>query len=80
MGRKAYKDLIVKPEGKRSLGRQSRRWDIKTDSKENGWERVDSIYVAQERVKWWAAVNKGMNMLVPQKGGKYLSSRGTIRF
>jgi hypothetical protein len=35
-------------------------------------ERVDSIYVAQERAKWWAAVNKGMKLLVPKKGGKYL--------
>jgi hypothetical protein len=72
MGRKAYKVLIVKPEGKRSLGRHSRRWDVKMDSKEIGWERVDSIHVAQEWAKWLAAANKGMNILVPQKGGKCL--------
>jgi len=41
---------------------------------------VDSIHVAQERAKWWAVVNEGLNILVPQKGGKYLSSWGTIRF
>jgi hypothetical protein len=46
------KGLIVKPEGKRSLGGHSCRWDIKMDSKEIGLERVDSIHVAQERAKW----------------------------
>jgi hypothetical protein len=51
MGRKAYKVLIAKPEGKRPLGRHNRRRDIKVDSKETGWERVDSIHVAQERAK-----------------------------
>jgi hypothetical protein len=72
MRRKAYKVLIVKPEEKRPLGRHSHRWDIKMDSKEIGWERVDLIYITQKRAKWWAAVNKGMKLLVPKKGGKYL--------
>jgi len=80
MGRRAYKVLIVKPEGKRPLGRHGRRWDIKMDSKETGWERVDSIYVAQERAKWWAAVSKGMKFLVPKKGGKYLQQPRNYRF
>jgi len=53
MGRKAYKVLIVKPEGKRPLVKHSRRWDIKMYSKEIGWERMDLIHVAQERAKWW---------------------------
>ena len=72
MGRKAYKVLIVEPEGKSPLGRRSRRWDIKMDSKEIGWEIVDLIHVTQGRAKWWAAANKKMNLLVPQEGGKYL--------
>jgi hypothetical protein len=72
MGRKADKVLIVKREGKRPLGRHSRRWDIKMASKEIGWERLDSIHVAQERVKWCAAMNNRRKFLVPQKGGKYL--------
>jgi len=80
IGRKAYKVLIVKPEGKRPLGKHSRRWDIKMYSKEIGWERVDLIHVAQERAKWWAAVNKGMKLLVPKMLGNIFSSGGTIRF
>jgi hypothetical protein len=27
-GRKVYKDFLIKPDGKRSLGRPSRRWEI----------------------------------------------------
>jgi hypothetical protein len=71
----------VKPEGKRPLGRHSRRWDIEMDSKEIGWGRVDSIYTAQEKAKRWAAVNKGVKFLVPKKVGNIFSSRGrTITF
>jgi hypothetical protein len=36
----AYKILVAKPEGKRSIGRARRRWDdnIKTDLREIGFE------------------------------------------
>jgi hypothetical protein len=37
--RKLYKVLVVKPEGKRPLGRPRRRWEyvIRTDLRETGW-------------------------------------------
>jgi hypothetical protein len=37
--RKEYKILVGKPEGKRPLGRQKRRWEdgIKMDLEEIGW-------------------------------------------
>jgi hypothetical protein len=37
--RKVYKVLVVKPEGKRPLGRPRRRWEggIKMDLREIGW-------------------------------------------
>jgi hypothetical protein len=45
-GRKVYRVLVGKPEGKRSLERPRRRWEdgIKMDLREIGWEgcRVDS--------------------------------------
>jgi len=38
-----YRVLVVRPEGKRSLGRHKRRWedDIKTDIQEVRWGRKD---------------------------------------
>jgi hypothetical protein len=41
--RNAYRILVRKPEGKRSLGRSRRSWmdNIKMDIKEKGWKGVD---------------------------------------
>jgi hypothetical protein len=59
--------LVGKPEGKRPLGRPSRRWvdNIKMDLLEIGWGSVDSISLAQDRDKWRALVNAVMNLRVP---------------
>jgi hypothetical protein len=49
--RGAYRVLVGKPEGKRSLGRPRRRWsdNIKLDLQKVGCERMDWIDVAQDR-------------------------------
>jgi hypothetical protein len=49
--RKVYKVLVVKPEGKRTLGRPRRRWEdgIKMDLREIGFGVVDWIRLAQDR-------------------------------
>jgi hypothetical protein len=41
--RNAYRILVGKPEGKRSLGRQRRRWvdNTKMDLREIGWGNMD---------------------------------------
>jgi hypothetical protein len=69
MGEKknAYRLLVGKPEGKRPLGRQRRRWvdNIRMDLLEIGWGGVDWIGVAQDRDKWRALVNVVMNLRVP---------------
>jgi hypothetical protein len=46
--RNACRILMGKPEGKRPLGRQKRRWvnNIKIDLREIGWDGVDSIDMA----------------------------------
>jgi hypothetical protein len=65
--RNAYRILVGKPEGKRSLGRPRRRWvdNIKMDLTEIGWYGVDWIELAQDRDQWRALVNTVMNLRVP---------------
>jgi hypothetical protein len=63
----AYSLLVVKPEGKRPLGRPRCRWmdNIKIDSGEVGWEGVDWIHLSQDRDKWKILANVVMNIGVP---------------
>jgi hypothetical protein len=64
--RNAYRILVGKPEGKRSLGRPRHRWvnDIKMDLTEIGWDGMDWIYLAQDKDQWRALVNAVMNLQV----------------
>jgi hypothetical protein len=63
----AYRLLVGKPEGKRPLGRQRRRWvdNIRMDLVELGWDDVDWIGLAQERDRRRALVNSVLNLRVP---------------
>jgi hypothetical protein len=65
--RGVYRVLVVSPEGKRSLGRPRRRWEVnlKVDLKEVGIDRANWIQVTQDRVQWRACVNMMMNLRVP---------------
>jgi hypothetical protein len=69
MGKKrnAYRILVVKPEGKRPLGRPRCRWvdNVKMDLREIGWGGMDCIDLAQDRYQWRAFVNTVMNLWVP---------------
>jgi hypothetical protein len=49
--RNVYRLLVGKPEGKRPLGRPSRRWidNIKKDLVEIGWGVVNWFGLAQDR-------------------------------
>jgi hypothetical protein len=49
--RGAYKVLVGKPEGTRSLGRPRRRWEdnINMDLKDMGWGSMNWIGLAQDR-------------------------------
>jgi hypothetical protein len=49
--RKVYKVLAVRPEGRRSLGRQMRRWEdeIRMDFRETVWGSLEWVKLAQDR-------------------------------
>jgi hypothetical protein len=65
--RNPYRILVGKPEGKRPLGRQRRRWvdNIKMDLRERGWDDIDWIDLAQDRNQWRSLVNPVINLRVP---------------
>jgi hypothetical protein len=50
-----------------TTGKTRRRWEdnIKTDLGEMGIDEANWIWLAQDRVQWWAFVNTVMNLLVP---------------
>ena len=65
--RGVYRVFVGKPEGKRSLGRPSRRWvdNIKMDLHYVGCGYMDWIGLAQDRDSWRRLVSAGMNIRVP---------------
>ena len=67
---------MVKPEGRRPLGRPRRRWEdnIKMELQELGGGDVDWIDLAQVRDRWRALVTAVMNIRVSENAGNYLTS------
>jgi hypothetical protein len=65
--RDAYRVLVGKPEGKRSLGRPMHRQEdnIKMYRQEVWWVGVNWIELAETRAWWWAVVNAVMSLQVP---------------
>jgi hypothetical protein len=66
-GRDVYRVLVVRPEGKRPLGRPRRKWEdnIKMDLREIGIDRTNLIQLAPVRVQWRAFMNTVMNLRIP---------------
>jgi hypothetical protein len=62
----AYNILVGRPEGRRPVGRPRHSWEdnIKIDLREIGFGDVDWIHWAQDSDRWWALVNKVMNLRV----------------
>ena len=59
--------LVRKPEGKRLLGRQRRRWEdnIKMDLQEVGGGRGDWMELAQDRDRWRGLAGTVRDLRVP---------------
>jgi hypothetical protein len=64
--RKVYKVLVGKPEGKRPVGRRTRRWEdgVRMDLGKIGFGGVDWIRLAQDRDRWRTVVSAVMNLPV----------------
>jgi 23S rRNA G2445 N2-methylase RlmL len=65
--RNVYKIWVENREGKAPLETYGQRLvdSIKIDLKEFGFEGVDYIYLARDRVQWWDLVNTVTNLSVP---------------
>jgi hypothetical protein len=65
--RKPCKIFVMKPKGRRLLGRCRCRCkdNIRMDPGELAWEVVDWMHLSQDRDQWWALVNTIMSLQVP---------------
>jgi hypothetical protein len=73
-GRGVYRILVVKPEGRRLLGRPRRRWEynIRMDLREVGCGCVDWMGLAQDRDRWCAFCECGDETSGSIKCGEFL--------
>jgi hypothetical protein len=71
-----YRVLVGKPEGKRPLGRSSRRWEdnIKMNLQDVRCGGMDWIKLAQDRDRWRPVVNAVMNLRIPQNAGNFFTT------
>ena len=62
--RGAYRILVGKPEGRRSLGRPRHTWkgNFEMDLQEVGWRVINWIQLAQDRDRWRVLVNTEKNL------------------
>jgi hypothetical protein len=61
-----FEVLVGKHESKRLLGRPRRRWEdnMKLDLRDIEIDGANWIWLAKDRVQWWAFVNMVMNFQI----------------
>jgi hypothetical protein len=66
-GSGVYRVLVGRPEGKRPLGRLTRRWEnnIKMDLREKEIDGANWIRLTQDRIQWRYCMNMVTNLRVP---------------
>ena len=81
-GEGLYRVMMVKPEGRRPLGRPRRRWvdNNRMDLQELGCGYMDWIGLAQDRDRWRTLVSAVMNLRVPWNAGNFLTSCKPVSF
>jgi hypothetical protein len=74
--RGAHRVLMVKPDGKKPLGKPRRGWEdnIKVNLQEVRWGGMDWNDMAQDRDRRWAVVSVVMNLRVAYNAGNFLTS------
>jgi hypothetical protein len=67
--------LARRPEGKRVPEKTKRRWadNIGMDLRDTGWEDVDWMHLAEDRVQWKALVNTVINIRISYMAGNFLT-------
>jgi hypothetical protein len=71
-----YKSLVGRPEGTKPLGRHrhNEKCNINMNFKEILFEDPNWIYLAHVSVNWRSLINTVINLLVPRKARKFLTS------
>jgi hypothetical protein len=73
--RNARKIFVVKPGGKRPLGKPvDEKIDTRMDVRETGWQVVNWIHLAQDTNQWRDPVDTITNIRVPKTATNFLIS------
>jgi len=65
--RRLYCILVVRPDGRKPLGRPRRRWEdnVRRDFRDVGVRDENWLDIAQDRTQWRMFVTAAMNLRVP---------------